>query len=116
MARRRDRDRGEPSIFKRLWDSVAIKMVVFIVLFVVLAGMLTSGTGSRVADKQLEFLTDAIRRSAVQCYALEGRFPDNLAYLEENYGLIIDHKNFAVYYEPMGGNLIPQIKVIPLMH
>jgi hypothetical protein len=68
----------------------------------------------QVSDKQIDFLEDAVRRSAIQCYALEGAFPTSLNYLEENYGLIIDHKNYIVYYEQMGGNLIPQIRVVPV--
>jgi len=89
-------------------------MVVFVLLIVLIVNVFAGGTGSRVQARQLEFLTDAVRRSAVQCYALEGRFPDNLSYLEEHYGLIIDHDSFFVYYEPMGSNLIPQIRVIPI--
>jgi hypothetical protein len=91
-------------------------MLAFVVVFVLLATLVFGGMGGKVEEKQLEFLGNAVRRSAVQCYALEGRFPDNLSYLEDNYGLIIDHENYAVYYEPMGGNLIPQIRIIALEH
>jgi len=89
-------------------------MGVFILLFLVLLILVTGRADSKVQDRQLEFLQDAVRRAAVQSYALEGRYPDNLAHLEENYGLVIDRNNYAVYYEPMGDNLLPQIKVIPL--
>jgi len=87
-------------------------MGVFIVLFLVVITLSLSVTENRVQTSQTDFLADAVRRAAVQSYALEGRFPDNIQYLEENYGLIIDHKRFAVYYEPMGDNLLPQIRVI----
>lgn len=104
------------SLPKRILSSVWFKTLVFAVVFVLLTTFMTGSAGTKINDKQLEFLEDAVRRSAVQCYALEGSFPNSLAYLEENYGLIIDHKNYAVYYEPVGGNLIPQIIVIPLNH
>jgi len=87
-------------------------MGVFIVLFLVAITLVLGSTETKVQDRQTEFLADAVRRAAVQSYALEGRFPENIAYLEENYGLIIDHKRFAVYYESMGDNLLPQIRVI----
>jgi hypothetical protein len=102
------------SLARRILGSVWLKMLVFVLLFLLLATLVTNGTGTRVQEKQVEFLTDAVRRSAVQCYALEGRFPDNLSYLEDNYSLIIDHDSYVVYYEPMGGNLIPQIRVMPV--
>ena len=73
---------------------------------------------SRQADvNQIAFLENAIRRCAVQCYAIEGRFPDNIQYLEDNYTLIVDRRRYNVHYEYMGGNLIPQIWVFPIaMH
>lgn len=104
----------QPSLLRRILSSTWLKMLVFVVVFLLLSSWLTGGAGTKVEEKQLEFLTEAVQRSAVQCYALEGRYPDNLSYLEENYGLIIDHENYAVYYEPMGGNLLPQIKVLSL--
>jgi len=88
-------------------------MGIFIVLFLVVITLLLGLTENRVQSRQVEFLQDAVRRAAVQSYALEGRFPEDLNYLEENYGLIIDHKRFAVYYESMGDNLLPQIMVVP---
>jgi hypothetical protein len=70
---------------------------------------------SNLLDSQAQFVADNVRRSAVQCYAIEGRFPtteDGAAYLEEHYGLAIDHRRYIVYYESMGDNLIPQIHVV----
>jgi len=89
-------------------------MGVFIALFLLIITLTMGGTSSEVKDRQVEFLADAVRRAAVQSYALEGRFPESLSYLEENYGRIIDHSRFAVYYETTGDNLLPQIRVIPL--
>ncbi len=110
------KDKTQPSPLRRFFSSVWLKMIIFVVLFVLVTTLVANGTSTKVEEKQTEFLADAVRRSAVQCYALEGRFPDNLSYLEDHYGLIIDHDNFAVYYEPMGGNLLPQIRVIPLSY
>ena len=104
------------SLASRILDSVWFKMGVFITCFLVVITLALSMTETKVQDNQTDFLADAVRRAAVQSYALEGRFPDNLAYLENNYGLIIDHKRFAVYYEPMGDNLLPQIRVIAFNH
>jgi hypothetical protein len=75
------------------------------------------GVSTQVGENQAQFVEDSVRRSAVQCYAIEGRFPNTIGgvqYLEQNYGLAVDYSRYAVYYESMGGNLMPEIRVIPL--
>lgn len=104
----------QPSLLRRVFSSVLMKMIVFVVLFLFLSAVMINGTSVRILGSETNFIADAVRRSAVQCYALEGRFPDNLSYLEENYGLAIDHRRYSVYYESMGANLLPQIRVIPV--
>jgi hypothetical protein len=104
------------SLLTRFLKHAWVRMLLFALVCAIGTVLLTSGMHNKVSSKQTDFLADAVRRSAVQCYALEGRFPDNLAYLENNYGLIIDHNNYLVYYEQMGGNLIPQIRVNTLTH
>ena len=59
-------------------------------------------------------LEDAVRRSAVACYAAEGIYPPNLEYLEEHYGVQIDEERYTVYYEVFAENLMPEITVLPL--
>lgn len=108
--------KDQASLPKRILGSIWFKMAVFMVLFVLIASLFSAGAGGKVQEKQIEFLEQSVQRSAVQCYALEGRFPDHLNYLEENYGLIIDHDNYAVYYESMGGNLLPHVRVIALTY
>jgi hypothetical protein len=74
----------------------------------------TDGISGQVDSESARFLEDSVRRSAVQCYALEGSFPSDTAYLEEHYNLVIDRNRYAVYYESMGSNLLPQIRVVAL--
>ena len=102
------------SLPRRMLRSIWLRAALFVAALLVLATLFMGHFGSKVSAEQTEFLANAVRRSAVQCYALEGRFPTNLAYLEQEYGLIIDHQNYAVYYEPMGENLIPQIRVMAI--
>lgn len=83
----------------------------------VFAGMIAvflSGTllFSRKADlKGAETLRDAIRRASVQCYAIEGRYPPSVAYLEENYGIRIDKERYDVFYNGFASNFMPDITV-----
>lgn len=65
-------------------------------------------------ESQAESLKLAISRSAVHCYAMEGRYPESIDYLCEHYGIRWDPEKYAVDYEIFGQNLMPSVTVIPL--
>lgn len=58
-------------------------------------------------------LRKGIQRASVQCYAIEGRYPPSVAYLEENYGIQIDESRYHVFYSGFASNIMPEITVIP---
>lgn len=60
-----------------------------------------------------EAIKQAILRAAVHSYALEGSYAPDLAYLEENYGLILDHKKYSYLYEVFASNIRPEVEVFP---
>ncbi len=64
--------------------------------------------------QQLASTEEAIRRAAVQCYAVEGQYPQSVSYLEEHYGLMIDHDRYIVHYMGFASNLMPDIAVFPV--
>ena len=66
---------------------------------------------SPAKTQQLQQLEQAVRRSAVHCYAFEGRYPATLQELEERYALQYDHSQFRVDYEVFASNLMPVITV-----
>lgn len=78
-----------------------------VVFFVTAAMYLNKKADERGADT----LRDAIRRSSVQCYAIEGRYPPSVEYLEENYGIQIDRNRYDVFYSGFASNLMPDITV-----
>ena len=57
-------------------------------------------------------LEDAVRRSAVACYAAEGIYPPNLEYLEEHYGIQVDRDRYTVMYEIFASNMMPDVTVL----
>lgn len=71
---------------------------------------------SRLENGQSEegraVLEDAIRRSCAACYAEEGIYPPDLAYIEENCGIQIDDSRYVVDYRAIGSNLMPDITVL----
>ena len=54
----------------------------------------------------------AVLRCAVQCYAVEGVYPPTLQYLEDSYGLIVNHDRYIVTYEAFASNLPPTVTVL----
>ncbi len=66
-----------------------------------------------VVEQQKQLIEDALARATVQCYALEGSYPEDLQYLKDEYGFYHDDK-YAVYYESYGANLFPEIYVFAL--
>lgn len=86
-------------------------------LFLLVCIIAVTASGLRAADKAREkesarVLADSIRRAAVCCYAVEGRYPDTLGYLEDNYGVYIDEAEFAVFYDVFASNIMPDVTVI----
>lgn len=70
---------------------------------------------NEISNKSVEegavTLDRAIHRAAVQCYAIEGRYPSSVEYLVDNYGIQIDGEKYVVFYEGFASNLMPDITV-----
>ena len=49
--------------------------------------------------------------SALQCYVVEGVYPPSLEYLEENYGLVLNHQDYYIHYDIFAENLAPEVIV-----
>ena len=63
-------------------------------------------------DSGTEAIRAAVQRSALQCYAVEGVYPSSLEYLEENYGLQVNHEDYYVTYEAFASNMPPTVRVV----
>ena len=64
------------------------------------------------ADSESLSITETnIRRAVMSCYAEEGRYPESIEYLKENYGLYISD-DFIVDYSIFADNIMPQIFVM----
>ena len=57
-------------------------------------------------------LEDALRRTAVACYAVEGFYPPDVDYMVQHYGLQYDEDSYRVHYEIFASNLMPEITVV----
>jgi len=64
----------------------------------------------RAAGRQQ--LETAVRRTAVSCYASEGFYPPDVAYMQEHYGLQFDEESYVIRYERIASNWMPEITVL----
>ena len=91
------------------WGILAIPIAILaVLLFLTALNNLDQGR-QQEGKRQLE---EALRNASMACYAAEGIFPPSLEYLEENYGIPVDHKKYTVIYESIGSNLMPDITVL----
>ena len=80
-------------------------------VLLVFTSALSNLQDGRVSEGRQQ-LEDAVRRSAVACYAAEGIYPPNLEYLEEHYGIQVDRERYTVMYEIFASNLMPDVTVL----
>lgn len=92
------------------------RRVVAVIVAVVLAVLLwftwdaaTAETGAQSAASVRTAVLDA----AMQCAAVEGAYPARLSYLEDHYGLVVNHEDYAVTYEAFASNVPPSVVVVP---
>lgn len=86
---------------------------VFFLIFFLFWGGIRS-VSQTALEEQKKNLRSAILKSAVHCYAVEGRYPESLDYLKEFYGIHYDEEKFLVDYEIIGSNLMPHVTIFLL--
>ena len=89
------------------WIWIVLALAAIFVLVYTFAGH----SGEDLTEESAAAIQEAVRRSAMQCYVVEGVYPENLSYLEENYGLQINTRDFYVRYDAFASNLPPDIRV-----
>lgn len=57
-------------------------------------------------------LEEALRRTAVACYASQGFYPPDVDYMQQHYALQYDEDSYIIYYEVYASNLMPDITVL----
>lgn len=100
---------------KKAWNLLKLLgFPLFAILLLILFSVMTESFADSHRTEQLRRIEDACRFAAVSCYAAEGVYPPDFAYLEENYGISVDESRYAVIYHAIAENLMPEITVVPL--
>lgn len=89
-------------------------LIIFCVAAFVLiaAGNLENGR----QEEDLRQLEQALQRTAVACYAVEGAYPPDVAYMRQHYGLTYDESRYTVHYKLVASNFMPKIDVMVKNH
>lgn len=95
---------------KGSWAALLLPLLAAVAALVFLTGL--SNLDRDRSEEGRQQLEEALRRAAVACYAAEGIYPPDLAYLEEHYGIQVDEDRYTVFYEVFASNLMPDITVL----
>lgn len=68
--------------------------------------------GKDVREEGRTAIREAVIHSAVQCYAVEGVYPPSLQYMEEKYGLRVNHDDYIIFYDVFASNQLPNVQVL----
>lgn len=99
---------------KRIIDFISgtrfsiVFFVCVLTVFILAVGNISKDT----TEREEQALCDAINRSVVSCYCVEGTYPPSLDYLKTHYGLTYDDSAFFVDYIAYGSNIYPEITIL----
>lgn len=88
-----------------------LKSLLFVIIIsaVLIAGIFyISDMGS---EQGIKLTREAAIRTAVECYAIEGIYPPNVQYMEDNYNLSYDKTKYYIHYDAFASNIMPTIEV-----
>lgn len=96
-----------------LWGTLRTT-VLPVLVFVAVIGLFASGLSRVNSTTQSESLRQsqaALSRTVTACYAIEGRYPPNVQYMRDNYGLAIDEEVYIIHYSYLASNIAPEMWV-----
>lgn len=91
---------------------IFLAVIILAAMLVILLGPVIRKASADLDAQSAVSVEEAVLRSAVQCYAVEGAYPNSLAYLEDHYGLVINHERYIVSYKAFASNIAPTVRVL----
>lgn len=91
-----------------------MRNIIKFIIVIVLLGVIVTSFNQALNYSQsvdLKRVEDTISQLCLKCYSIEGRYPPDIEYLKENYGLLLNDEQYQVVYYYEGANLEPFIKV-----
>lgn len=94
------------------WKRWALASAALLVAACALAAVLALAQQS-ATQQGAASVRQAVLSAANQCAAVEGSYPSTIEYLEDHYGLSVNHKDYAITYEAFASNVAPSVTVVP---
>ena len=92
-------------------SALAASVACFLLAIVLILGSVRTLRESGIRQ-QRQALEEALSKSLLLCYSLEGRYPDTIEELLERYPLAYDRDRFVIDYRLQGGNILPDITIL----
>ena len=92
------------------WKIAVIAALIAVCVFLIWFFIYKSPATEKGEDAAASIRT-AIQQCALQCYAVEGAYPPNLEYMQDNYGLRINTTDYYVTYDAFAQNQMPDVRV-----
>ena len=93
------------------FSALAASLVCFLLALVLILGSVRTLRENGIRQ-QRQALEEALSKSLLLCYSLEGRYPDTIEELLEKYPLVYDRDRFVIDYRLHGGNILPDITIL----
>lgn len=87
---------------------------VIILLFVIIVAVTLFGFNNiqnSANDRDLNRIKENIKEGIIECYAIEGHYPDSIEYLKNNYGLYLNDDSYQIHFRYLGSNIMPEYAV-----
>ena len=97
------------------WKIVIWAVVIAVCIFLIWFFIARSPAVKKNSNAE-EAIRTAVQQSALQCYVVEGAYPPNLKYLEDNYGLRVNTTDYYVVYDAFAENQLPDVRVTKRVH
>ena len=97
---------------KKDHSTTTILVLLLLTAVLITVPLMMRGASAEESNDSIQSIKETIMERALQCYVIEGAYPQDLAYLEENYGLTINRDDFLVVYTPFAENQLPDVRVI----
>lgn len=97
---------------KRKINKLTLFSVVLFILVALWLVISVRNAGNAAEKSRSDSLYRTVMHSVSLCYSIEGEYPPDLGYLEENYGVKIAHDRYIVHYEYFGANIRPTITIV----
>lgn len=96
---------------EKSWKRELLFPAILFLVVLIAAGMAGRYFDHTTNQQSIDLLRQSARKAMVQCYAIEGSYPSDIAYLEDNYGLEYNHEKYFIDYEVFGSNVMPNLEV-----